>query len=362
MSLAADQTSDDDSRLAFAALLPGIHGPLQHLVAAAELLDRQRLKPEARACARAILESGRTLLNVLDDLLRLESAALDPADPVPVKLADIAEEIESLWRLQTAPSAGRLLISCKAPPSVCVAIDAGAAKAIVNTLIRRALVADPSGVIETSLVLDQTNAQIYLTIAQGRIGPGEGDGSLAVAERLCRLSGGTLRRRPRPGGGELVEVALPAPIVENIAEAVEDDASVLPAQTHVLIVDDNATNRMVAAALCEMFGCTTETADDGVDAVEAARSTRFDLILMDIRMPRMDGVEATRAIRRLPGSLGRTPIVALTANGDPEAARLYLAAGMDGVVEKPIKPERLLETLQAVLEPIVSQAASEAAA
>ena len=117
----------------------------------------------------------------------------------------------------------------------------------------------------------------------------------------------------------------------------------------MLVVDDNATNRMVAQALCEMFDCTCEAASDGLEAVEAARAGRFDLILMDIKMPRMDGVTAARAIRALPGEAGETPIVALTANADPDDAAEYLAAGMDGVVEKPMKPEHLLAVLQQAL-------------
>ena len=70
-----------------------------------------------------------------------------------------------------------------------------------------------------------------------------------------------------------------------------------PTEPHILIVDDNATNRVVAQALCEMFGCTSECAEDGLEAVEAVKNRHFDLILMDIKMPRMDGVQATRAIR-----------------------------------------------------------------
>ena len=353
MPSAAAETPIADATPSGSALLPGIHGPLQHLVAAAELLDRQRLTPEARACARAILQSGRTLLNVVDDLRRLNALEVLPPAPAPCPLSDLVEEVESLWRLQTAPSAGRLLLSCQAPPEVVVEIDAGAVKQIVNALVRRALAADPSGVVEALLSLAGSDGgyELRLTVTHGRAQNGDGDSALMLAQRSAAGLGGRLRILPHHGLGERIEVAIPTRIIAAQADNTEDEASVLPAQTHVLIVDDNATNRMVAAALCEMYGCTTETADDGVEAVEAARATRFDLILMDIRMPRMDGIEATRAIRRLPGSLGRTPIVALTANGDPEATRLYLAAGMDGVVEKPIKPERLLETLQAVLEP-----------
>jgi CheY-like chemotaxis protein len=98
-----------------------------------------------------------------------------------------------------------------------------------------------------------------------------------------------------------------------------------------------------------MFDCTSECAEDGVEAVEAAKTGRFDLILMDIKMPRMDGVEATRAIRALGGRHAVVPIIALTANADPEDAIGYLASGMSSVVEKPIKPEALLAAMNACL-------------
>jgi CheY-like chemotaxis protein len=98
-----------------------------------------------------------------------------------------------------------------------------------------------------------------------------------------------------------------------------------------------------------MFDCSTESVVDGVEAVEAAKGGRFDVILMDIKMPRMDGVSAAREIRKLSGGAGRVPIIALTANADADEVAQYLAAGMRSVVEKPIKPERLLEALDNAL-------------
>jgi CheY-like chemotaxis protein len=95
-----------------------------------------------------------------------------------------------------------------------------------------------------------------------------------------------------------------------------------------------------------MFECSTESVVDGVEALEAARVGRFDVILMDIKMPRMDGLTATREIRKLPGAAGKAPIIALTANAGKDDVKTYLAAGMCGVVEKPIKAERLLEALE----------------
>jgi two-component system, sensor histidine kinase len=139
---------------------------------------------------------------------------------------------------------------------------------------------------------------------------------------------------------------LPAPASEaEAASTVEAGDAV-----HVLIVDDNPTNRMVARTLCEMFGCTSENVDNGEDAVEAVASGRFDLVLMDIKMPGIDGVEATRRIRSGGGPSSQAPILALTANADPADAAFYRLCGMNGVVEKPIKPERLLAAMNAVLQ------------
>jgi CheY-like chemotaxis protein len=183
---------------------------------------------------------------------------------------------------------------------------------------------------------------------------------MALASRIVSAAGGMIRAEPNPGAGVTVIfefIAAPASM-EAPAEAT---ASSEPASraAHVLIVDDNATNRMVAEALCEMFDCTSEQAVDGVEALEAVQARSFDLILMDIKMPRMDGVAATRAIRALTGPVSRTPIIALTANADPEDVRSYLEAGMNDVVEKPIKAERMLQALQSALEGV--DAASAAA-
>jgi CheY-like chemotaxis protein len=167
-----------------------------------------------------------------------------------------------------------------------------------------------------------------------------------LARRIVVGLGGSLRNEANAGDAETVVFHLALPRAVE-APAPPREAAVRPA--HVLVVDDNATNRMVAQALCEMFDCTCESAVDGAEAVEAARAGRFDLILMDIKMPRMDGVAATRAIRSLPGAAGGVPIIALTANADPDDADGYLAAGMNGVVEKPMKAEHLLAALQHAL-------------
>jgi CheY-like chemotaxis protein len=182
---------------------------------------------------------------------------------------------------------------------------------------------------------------------------------VSLSRRLVDQLTGTLKVEGNAGGGETVVFTFFAAAVAEAAPEAEAAAARI---AHVLVVDDNATNRMVAETLCEMFDCTTESVVDGMEAVEAAATGRFDLILMDIKMPRMDGVSATLEIRKLPGLAGRVPIIALTANVDPEDARSYLAAGMNDVVEKPMKADTLLLALQTALAAAAARNDGSAAA
>jgi CheY-like chemotaxis protein len=174
---------------------------------------------------------------------------------------------------------------------------------------------------------------------------------LAVARGVVEAMGGRIWAENNAGAGSTVRFELDAGACEAEARELAEPAREQPAplQGHILIVDDNATNRTVASMLVEMFGCTCETAEDGLEGVGAVAEGRFDAVLMDIRMPGMDGVAATRAIRGLPGAPGTIPIVALTANADQDDAQAYRAAGMACVVEKPIKADRLLLALAQAL-------------
>ena len=145
--------------------------------------------------------------------------------------------------------------------------------------------------------------------------------------------------RPDPSAGEAQVQGEPPSAAPGLARA-----------AHVLVVDDNPTNRLVAQTLCGIYGASSEVARDGVEAVEMVTSGAFDLVLMDIRMPRMDGVQATRAIRDLAGPAGRLPIIAVTANADSAAAAEYLAAGMQAVIEKPIQSKLLLAAMREALD------------
>ena len=118
----------------------------------------------------------------------------------------------------------------------------------------------------------------------------------------------------------------------------------------ILLVDDEPINREITMLMLEDVGLTVETAEDGIDAVEKAARQRFDAILMDMQMPRMDGLEATGRIRAQPG--GKTvPIIAVTANAFAEDRVRCLAAGMNEALAKPVDPEALYRTLVVWLSP-----------
>ncbi len=177
---------------------------------------------------------------------------------------------------------------------------------------------------------------------------------LAITARLARLMEGEVGVTSESGVGSTfwftarlqkgMEPEAPHP---NHAIAKEDAATVLAreyANARVLVVDDDLFNREVAAELLQALGLGTETASDGFDAVTLASAQRFDAILMDVQMPLMNGLDATRRIRALPG-WESTPILALTANAFAQDVQACLEAGMNDFVAKPISPPQLYATL-----------------
>jgi CheY-like chemotaxis protein len=143
----------------------------------------------------------------------------------------------------------------------------------------------------------------------------------------------------------LREVALDA---EEVAR-VPGQRSRSTRRKRVLIVDDVAENCLLLGLCCDQFGFVHESVYDGYQAVERARACRFDVILMDIFMPRMDGLAATRAIRELPRPICLTPIIAVTTAAAPGEVLRYLCSGLSDVVAKPVNPARLAEAMSIAL-------------
>jgi len=124
-----------------------------------------------------------------------------------------------------------------------------------------------------------------------------------------------------------------------------------PPRKRVLIVDDHDVSRRVCADYCDLFDHAAETASSGDEALAAVSSGDFDVVVLNVHMPEMGGLKALQAIRELPAPLGETPIIGLAAPGRADEAQRWLAAGVSGLVAKPVTASRLFAAIRSVLEP-----------
>jgi CheY-like chemotaxis protein len=188
-----------------------------------------------------------------------------------------------------------------------------------------------------------TQADASTTRVYGGTGLG-----LAISQRLIEMMGGEIGADSRPGEGSTFWFEVPMHEAVAGVQAAGADDLVVDAGLKILMADDAVPNRELVTAILGGLGLALETVCNGAEAVEAARTGAYDLILMDVHMPVMDGLDATRAIRAMGGATGRTPIIALTANVQPEQVVRCGEAGMDGHVGKPIQISELLAVLASV--------------
>ncbi len=172
-----------------------------------------------------------------------------------------------------------------------------------------------------------------------------------TAERSARAAGLTSFVRKPVRTRALREFLGGAPR-ERSASSEFDASAAAKWPVSILLVDDSAVNRQVGVAMLERMGYAPDVATTGMEAVALVRAARYDLVLMDVQMPEVDGVEATRRIRQLPGARGTTRVVALTANALPGDRERYLDAGMDDYLPKPLQPDALLAVLQKSARPM----------
>ncbi len=162
---------------------------------------------------------------------------------------------------------------------------------------------------------------------------------LAICKGLVELMGGRIGLRSVLGAGSVFSVVVPADVAAGPLPATQPPEPQTPAADpalRILVAEDNATSQFLLRSYLEAAGHDVTTVEDGYEAVQAARTGAFDVILMDVQMPRMDGPTAARAIRALDGPGGRAPIIALTANDLPDDRDSYAAAGMTDFISKPI--------------------------
>ena len=351
------------------------------------LLD-EPLTPSQHQIVEAIRDSGDSLLRILNDILDLSKL-----DAGRMELEDTAFSPGTLTHgavsiLGPRAMAKGLTITAECDPDLPAALlgDAGRLRQILLNLVSNAVKFTETGSVtirahQLSRRTDAVEMEWSVTdtgigVAPDRLGAlfgefmqadnsitrrfgGTGLG-LAISKRLIEQMGGSIGVTSALGEGTRFWFRLTLPVAEQVVERVRTVGDVtgtfakfLAARgrpLRVLFAEDNPTNQFVALQLLKDFDVQVDVVGDGLEAVDAAATFPYDVICMDMRMPEMDGLAATRLIRKRGGLLARVPIIALTANAFPEDVKACLDAGMNLFVSKPVDRPRLLSALMTALD------------
>ncbi|MDE2276566.1 MAG: response regulator [Burkholderiales bacterium] len=355
-----------------------IRTPFHGLMGMLSLLRETGLTPRQSSYLRTATESADHLLAILNDLLdmsQLESGRMT-LNPAPVVLRDLLRDVEALMRPQALTKALALHIDADPGVPERVLADATRLKQIVFNLLSNAIKFSDHGAVvldvrrgsdeagravldfivtDTGIGMDTaTQERLFSRFMQADSSPlrrhgGAGLG-LEISRNLARLMGGDIAVHSRPGEGSRFTLRLPLqPVPSAAAVSVEPPAARAggPRSLQVLVAEDHPVNRQYLAALLDNLGHQAHFTVNGQEAVQAAGQRRFDVVLMDLHMPVLDGMAATRAIRALPDPAHSTvPIVALTADAFEETRERCLVAGMNDFLTKPVSPQRLASSLR----------------
>ena len=352
-----------------------IRTPMNGIIGMGRLLSQTPLDANQAEMTRTILSESEHMMRLLNDLLdisKIEAGRLD-FEQISFDLRELLRNLRSTYG-RMAESKGLAFVMETDPqlPGSLVG-DAGRVRQVFANLLGNAVKFTRQGSVSVRVsVLSRTahRCRILARITDTGIGiPPEtierlfqpftqadastsrlygGSGlGLAISRRLVGMMGGRIEVESDPGEGSTFRFTLDLPLSETEpAEIVRGGGDAVVSREglaglRVLVAEDNATNRRIVAALLEKLGIAADMAENGQETLDALTRERYDIVLMDVQMPGMDGLETTRRIRAGERPGVRIPIVAMTANamkGDREAC---LAAGMDGYLSKPIDPAEL---------------------
>ena len=359
-----------------AAVSHEIRTPMNGIVGVLNLLGRETLTPEARELLREAVGCSEMLSQLINDVLdfsKMEAGKLE-LSPSPTEPVEVTQGVLSLLRSQ-AEDKGLYL---RGPTEAMghADLDSVRLRQCLFNVVGNALKFTERGGVEVRLaylgegdtrrlrcevedtgigVSDAARAVLFDRFEQADQGAtrrfgGTGLG-LAISRGLARMMGGEMDFTSREGRGSTFWFEVVAPPAQGFAAPVRDVFADAPlAGLRALVVDDNATNRLVGVKSLEALGAEAEAADGGEAAIEAVQARPFDIVLMDVNMPGMDGLEATRRIRALAGPASGIPIVALTADVMNHHRLSYMAAGMNGMVPKPFSPAALVSEIMRLAE------------
>ncbi|MBN8450339.1 MAG: PAS domain S-box protein [Candidatus Accumulibacter sp.] len=380
-----------------------IRTPMNAIVGLTHILRQARPTPEQAGKLERIAVAAAHLLSIVNDILdlsKIESGKLD-LEQTDFSLASILDHTRSLI-FELAQAKG-LALSVEAdgvpqwlrgdPTRLRQALLNFASNAVKFTewgaiTLRARLLEDHGDQVRIRFEVEDTGIGIaaddlsvlFQPFAQADVATTRNYGGtglgLAISRRLVELMGGEMGVESEVGRGSKFWFSIcfergtgvlhAEPDVADTTDSAEDELRQHHGGWHLLLVEDNPVNREVALELIHAAGITADSAADGVEAVAMASSKHYDLILMDMQMPRMNGLDATRAIRSLPSGVA-TPILAMTANALNENRQACLDVGMNDFVSKPVDPQLLYAMLskwlpRKALEAPVTIVATEAAA
>ncbi len=354
-----------------------IRTPLNGVLAMSEIMAMGDLAPDQRNRLEVIRGSGEALLVVLNDILdlsRIEGGMMS-LNEAPFEPPALAADLEATFRPIAADKQQVNLHITSAPGASGPRLgDKARIAQVLGNLVSNALKFTHRG--EVHVLLDGYGPQgrdgLKLTVRDTGVGISEktlpllfqkfsqADGSntrryggaglgLAICRELVRMMNGRIEVASVLDQGSTFTVTLPLPVIDPAAPSVVGRERDRPLR--VLAAEDIPTNRLVLSTILQSFGVSPHMVDDGLAAVQAWREGEYDLILMDIQMPVLDGLGATAAIRAEEARehRRRIPIIAVSANAMPHHGRAYLDAGMDAHVAKPIELDKLHAAMRAVL-------------
>ena len=364
--------------------------PLNGVLGAMRLIRDEGLTDAQNEFADTIERSGERLLGVINNVLdysRIEAGRIE-IERAPFVLAKMLDGVLAIVRPRAIESRVRLTLSCAVQGKAHRLGDAGKIQQVLLNLVGNAMKFSSQGTVaitvgrmeghETRLRFEVTDdgigiddaALLHLFEPFTQIHPhttdrGQGAGlGLAISRALVTAMSGTIGAARRDGRGSCFwfELELPPTAAPEGHHAGARPAKMgeQPART-ILMVEDDEVNRVVGKALLERRGHRVLVAATGMDGVRMVRNHRVDVVLMDIRLPDIDGFEAARRIRTLPEDTlhrCRPPIVALTAQVEPSDATACEAAGIDDLVVKPFSPDDLCRRIELLLRGETSQAAA----
>lgn len=351
--------------------------PLNGLLGTMDLLRDHQLTERQTDLLDHMQSSGRLLLGLVNDVLDLSKfeAGKLRAEQRPFGITRLLNGIVETTMSLAAASGNSVTWSWQGKPEAQVVGDARRLRQVLLNLVSNAIKFTRAGsiVIDVERLPDQTEMVEFRVIDSGigiapehlerifkdfetldssyaRQAGGTGLG-LGISKRFVGLMQGEIGVESEPGVGSMFWIRIPLPVElctsPETRRAIEHAPDRVKAtrQLSILLVEDNEINRYVARAMIEAEGHTVTEADNGQAGVECAQSQEFDVILMDISMPVMDGQAAARAIRSGAGASANVPIVAVTAHALPEETARFKLAGMDQCISKPIDRKTLVTLL-----------------